>query len=403
MTSNLRDKSITKKVSKISIVKVDKNPCRKDIQKTVFKSLNLIGGIQSVIRKGGKVLVKPNAGSETHWERGAVTNPYVVEAVIRIAFEAGAEEVVIGEASQVGTDTKKVYELNQYTGIAEDTGARLLDLNDDEPVTVKINGKILRKVRVFKTALESDTIISIPVVKTHVLAGVTLGLKNMKGLIPESEKKRFHMIGLDNSIADLQLAIKPDLTVVDCLLAMGGLGAPVHLSKPVEPGLIISGTNPVAVDATTCRIIGINPYEIKHLVYSSEHNIGPLEESFAELVGEPMEEIVFNLEKPSYELKEFQGKNLYINQQGACSGCIGALYSALKLCMRNGELNNIPKTMFSIGAQTYTSKFTGAKISIGNCQRDNQKKGKYVPGCPPLVIQIRDEIKNLNTSEKNMQ
>ncbi len=403
MTSNLIEKSTTQRESIISIVKAEKKPSRQDIHKTVFKSLNLIGGLQSVLPRKGKILVKPNAGSETHWKKGAVTNPYVVEAVIKKAFEAGVEEVVIGEASQVGTDTKKVYEINQYPKIAEITGAKLIDLNNDELVTVKINGKLLKKVRIFKTALESDAIISIPIVKTHVLAGVTLGLKNMKGVIPESEKKRFHMIGLDNSIADLQLAVKPDLTVVDCLLAMGGLGAPVHLSKPVEPGLIISGTNPVTVDATTCRVIGINPYEIKHIINSSEHKIGSLEESSAELIGEPLEEVVFNLEKPSYELKEFQGKNLIINQHGACSGCIGALYSALKLCIRNGELLKIPKTMFSIGTQAHNRNFTGVKIAIGNCQKTNQKESKYVPGCPPLILQIRDEVKNLNNTKGLMK
>ena len=97
MTSNLREKSTTQRESIISIVKAEKKPSRQDIHKTVFKSLNLIGGLQSVLRRKGKILVKPNAGSETHWKKGAVTNPYVVEAVIKKAFEAGAEEVVIGE------------------------------------------------------------------------------------------------------------------------------------------------------------------------------------------------------------------------------------------------------------------------------------------------------------------
>jgi uncharacterized protein (DUF362 family) len=379
----------------VSIVRTRKRPNRNQIHRTVFKSLNLIGGINRAVSEGDKVLIKPNAGSETTWEKGAVTNPYVVEAVTKKVFEAGAQDVIIGEASQIGTDTKKVFEINNYTEIAENTGAKLVDLNEEEHVSVAVEGKLLKKVRVFKAALDCDVIISVPVVKTHVLTGITLSLKNMKGVIPVSEKKKFHLLGLDNAIADLQLAVKPDLTVVDCLLAMGGLGAPVHLSKPVEPGLVLAGFNPVMVDAITCKVIGISPYDIKHLVYANEHNLGSLDISDVELNGENLENVTFNLEKPSYELKEFQDTNLNISQDGACSGCIGALYSALKICKKTGELNNLPKASFSIGTQAITHDYEGVKILIGKCQNKTGVNGKHVPGCPPLVIQIRDEIRTL--------
>ncbi|MFQ6054307.1 MAG: DUF362 domain-containing protein, partial [Candidatus Bathyarchaeia archaeon] len=213
---------------RISIVKGPRRPSREQIWGMVYESIDLIGGFEEIIGDGDRVLIKPNAGSEMRWDTGAVTNPYVVEAVSEGVREAGAGEVMIGEASQVGVDTKRVFEINGYPEVAERTGARLKDLNEDEIVEVEVEGRLLRSVRVFRSALECDAVINVPVLKTHVLTGVTLGLKNMKGLIPADEKRRFHRLGLEGAIADLQLAIRPKMTVVDATLAMGGLGAPIH-------------------------------------------------------------------------------------------------------------------------------------------------------------------------------
>jgi uncharacterized protein (DUF362 family) len=337
------------KKHQVSIVKGPKHPTREQIHRMVFDSIELIGGVEGIIGYGDRVLIKPNAGS-TSLARGAVTNPYVVEAVAVKAREAGAGEVMIGEAAQVGVDTKRVFELNGYIEVAERAGARLLDLNDDEAVEVEIDGRLLRVVGVFRSALECDAVISVPVVKTHALAGMTLGLKNMKGLIPVGEKRRFHMLGLDSAIADLQLAIRPSMTVVDGNTAMGGLGAPIHLGDAVELDLIIAGFNAVAVDAVACRVMGFTPHDVKHLVYAMEHGLGSLDIEDVKIEGELIERVQFNLEKPSFEFHEFDTyENLEIVEKGACSRCL----------------------------------------------RKFRDKGNYVPGCPPLVIQIRDELREL--------
>jgi uncharacterized protein (DUF362 family) len=308
---------------------------------------------------------------------------------------AGASNLIIGEASQVGTDTKRVFEINGYPEIAKKTGARLLDLNESKNVEIKIKGSILSSVKVFKSALECDMIISVPVIKTHVLAGMTLCIKNMKGVIPVEEKRRFHLIGLDKAIADLQLAIKPKLTVVDGILVMGGLGAPIHLNESVELDLIFASFNPIAADITVCRAMGINPNSIKHLVYSAENLQRDINKIDVKIEGEPIEKVKFELEKPSFELEEFNQKNLEFIERGACSGCLGALYSALKICNINGELKKLPRSLFAIGPLAELPSQNGKKIIIGNCLQKYGDERNYVPGCPPLVIQIRDEVREL--------
>jgi uncharacterized protein (DUF362 family) len=374
----------------------------------VSDSLDLIGGLEGHIIPGNSVLIKPNAGSKMRWDKGAVTNPYVIEAIAMKVREAGADDLIIGEASQVGTDTKSVFEINEYPEIAKKTGARLLDLNESKHVEIKINGSILSSVKVFKSALECDVIISVPVIKTHVLAGMTLSIKNMKGVIPAEEKRRFHLIGLDKAIADLQLAIKPKLTVADLQLAikpkltvvdgirvMGGIGAPIHLNEPVELDLIFSGFNPIATDITVCRAMEINPNSIKHLVYSAENLQRDINKTNIKIEGEPIEKVKFELEKPSFELEEFNQKNLEIIERGACSGCIGALYSALKICNINGELKKLPRSLFAIGPLAKLPSWKREKIIIGNCLQKYGDERNYVPGCPPLIIQIRDEVREL--------
>ncbi|KON31001.1 hypothetical protein AC482_02330 [miscellaneous Crenarchaeota group-15 archaeon DG-45] len=362
----------------------------------VSKAIGLIGGMDGIIGVGDRVLIKPNAGSESSRRGGVVTDPYVVEAIANEATEAGAGDVVIGEAAQVGADTGRVFEMNGYPEVAERTGARLLDLNEDEAVEVEVEGRLLRSVRVFRSALESDAVISVPVVKTHILAGVTIGLKNMKGVIPVEEKRRFHMLGLDAAIADLQLAIKPTMTVVDGILAMGGLGAPIHLGETVELGLIMAGVDPVAVDAVACRVTGFDPYDVKHLVYAAEHGLGSLDVKDAEIRGEPIERVRIDLEKPSLELREFDAlDNLEVVQGGACSGCVGAVYSALKICDGMGELRGMPRTAFVLGPLAEPPGRDGEKVIIGRCLRRFRDAGRYVPGCPPLVVQVRDEVREL--------
>jgi uncharacterized protein (DUF362 family) len=381
----------------VSIVKGKKNPSREEIHEIVFQAIKLIGGIKSIIHSGDKVLIKPNAGSRDSWRKGAVTCPYVVEAIAMKVKDAGAGEVIIGEASQVGTDTKEVFKLNGYPEIAKRIGAKLLDLNEDKSVKVEIDGRLLQSVRVFKTALESDVIISVPTIKTHIYAGLTLGLKNMKGLIPAGEKRRFHMLGLDSAIADLQLAIKPSLTVIDGILALGGLGAPVHIDEPVELDLIVAGVDPVAVDAVTSRVLGFDPHDIKHLLYAMEHGIGTIDDKDVKVRGEPIEQVRFDLTKPSFELRELAAsKRVEVIDGGACSSCVGALYTTFKLLQETGELSLLPRITFVIGPSAEPPKKRDESILIiGNCLRKFRDLDSYIPGCPPLVLQIRDELREL--------
>ena len=163
---------------------------------------------------------------------------------------------------------------------------KLVDLNKDVFVEVyPPNPLALKKVRVAKTALES-VIISVPKLKVHRLATVTLGIKNMMGAL--ASKGSMHNGRLNENIADLASVLKPSLTVIDGVIA--GEGHETS-GNPVKMDVVIAGTDPVAVDAVGASVMDIQPAEVKHLVLAERKGLGTCRLENIEVIGEPIEKV----------------------------------------------------------------------------------------------------------------
>jgi len=164
---------------------------------------------------------------------------------------------------------------------------KLVDLNKDEFVEVNpANPLSLRKVRVAKTALES-TIISVPKLKLHRMATVTLSLKNMMGAL--ASKGSLHMgASLSENIVDLASILKPSISVIDGIIASEGHEAS---GNPIEMDLVIAGTDPVAVDAVGAAVMGIQPTEVKHLILAEKKKLGRCNLEEITMLGEPIEKV----------------------------------------------------------------------------------------------------------------
>jgi uncharacterized protein (DUF362 family) len=144
----------------------------------------------------------------------------------------------------------------------------------------------LKKVRVAKTALES-TIISVPKLKPHRMATVTLSLKNMMGAL--ASKGTMHAgVSLSKNIADLASILKPSIAVVDGIIA--GQGHETS-GNPIQLNIVIAGTDPVAVDAVGAAVMGIKPAEVKHLVYAEKKGLGTSSIDKITVLGEPIEKV----------------------------------------------------------------------------------------------------------------
>jgi len=252
-------------------------------QDMTVKALEMVEADEA-LPKGKPVLIKPNYINAEHPSTGITTDSRVIEGVVKFLKQHRVKDVVIGEGSGFA-DTFEAFQVAGVDAVAEKWKAKLLDLNKDEFVEVKpTNPLALKKVKIAKTALES-TIISVPKLKPHRLAGVTLSLKNMMGAV--TPKGSIHN-PLSEKIVDLASIIKPSVAVIDGIIA--GEGHETS-GNPAEMNLVIAGTDPVAVDAVGAAVMGIPPEKVKHLRLAEERGLGTCDLKQIEVLGEPIEKV----------------------------------------------------------------------------------------------------------------
>ena len=197
------------------------------------------------------------------------THPAVIAATREAFLRLGAWQVLIGDGPAMDRDTEAIVEsvrLREFVGPLARTFVDL-NLDDVERVTLKSHASRLKQLYLPKTVLGVDFLVSMPKLKTHHWAGVTLSLKNMFGVVPGGcygwPKNVLHWAGIDGAILDVNAAARPDFAIVDGIVGMEGNG-PIQ-GTPKACGVLVFGDDPVAVDATCCRIMGFNPLKVKYL------------------------------------------------------------------------------------------------------------------------------------------
>ncbi len=377
--------SIMKK-STVSIVRTPRKPDEKEIDASVRKAIELAGGLPDVISRGRTVLIKPNLVEVLHPDTGATTDPRVCRSIAKLVKEAGARPV-IAESSSVGVDTEKAYQVAGYTGL-RDEGFEVIDLKKEETVKVSVpEGKVLKEVPLPRIAVEAAAIISVPRLKTHAQTTVTLALKNMKGLLTDTFKRRFHIdFGLYEGIADLSTVVKPSLSVVDGIIGQEGLG-PIS-GIPVEMDLIIAGRDPVAVDAVASVVMGFAPRESGVTDAVAKRGIGTARLEEIEIAGEPIVDVQRRFKRSEegvYELitipRDFQ---LLIGER-ACTGCRNCVLSALVEMETRGHLEKAGGWTIVAGkVDKFPEKVDRERLLlVGNCTARYRKRGTFVRGCTP--------------------
>ena len=246
----------------------------------VKAALDALGGIGQFVKAGDMVLVKPNISFAANAEYGATTNVAIVKQVVQLCLEAGAERVVILDYPLQNTELCVA-----MSGIQEavvDTGkVSLLMLGKERQFTeiAVPRGTEIKSVQIAKELQKCNRLINVPVAKSHSASGVSLGLKNLMGLI--WDRSLFHRVNIHQAIADLATVVKPDLTVLDAtrVLASGGPGGP---GKTVVLNKVICGTDIVAVDSYGVTITpwynkAFKGSSVKYIVAASRHGLGEID------------------------------------------------------------------------------------------------------------------------------
>lgn len=271
---------------KVSVVKTQVHD-EDAIRRNVRKAIDLVGGMQHIVRSGDTVIVKPNFFGPRLSSDGATTNLTILQEIVEEVAERSATPV-IAEGPFRTYNTRVVFSKIGVDRLAKNLGVELVNLNEAESVEVNVPlGKALKKIKIPKVVLNADALINIPKMKTHHLTTVTLGMKNLKGVLPGEEKQQSHIHGIHQAIVDINKTVTANLTVVDGTVAMEGVGP--TFGDPVDLGVIVAGENVVDVDKVCCEIMGINPLHVEHVRIADEEGLSSSE---VEVVGEPVDTVV---------------------------------------------------------------------------------------------------------------
>ncbi len=266
--------------SQVAIVKGERG------YEPVYKALDLID-YKSALAGYSRVLIKVNFITTMTWDSGATTDPIVVEAIINRLKDLPVEVYVV-ESDASMTNASKAFDATGMAEMCNRNSIKYLNLRHvEDKIKIAIpNGDALKDITVPRLVTES-AIISAAKMKTHMATKVTLGMKNMFGLLPDKLKFKFHARGISKVIVDINTVLKPQLTVIDGFVAMEGKG-PTD-GSPVNMNLIIAGKDAVATDSTCARVMGIDPHEISHIRTAHQKGLGNIDD--IEILGSKIEDV----------------------------------------------------------------------------------------------------------------
>ncbi len=241
------------------------------------RAIAAMGGMEHFVKKGQKVVVKPNIGWDVSPERAANTNPLLVKRIVEHCFKAGAKEVLVFDNTcDAWTKCYKDSGIEKYVRSA---GGKMVPGNTEgyyQEVDLA-QGKRLKKVKVHELVLDADVFIDVPVLKSHDAAKLTISMKNLMGVI--WDRRYWHRNDLNQCIADYAAySRKPDLVVVDAYNVMMKNGPRgVSKSDVVKMKAQIVTTDMVAADAAAAKMFGVDPASIRYIRLAHDMHAGNMD------------------------------------------------------------------------------------------------------------------------------
>lgn len=244
------------------------------------KAISMLGGIQAFVKKGNRVVLKPNISFPHPPQRATNTHHEVVSTVARMCIDAGAREVLVVDYpfNRPGPCMQRSGIMDACKGIKNVHAFAVVEEKFFRTMPVR-RGKAIREVKVIKDVLDCDVFINIPTAKSHTTTGVSLGMKGLMGIIWDREY--FHAkVDINQAIADLSSAVKVDLIILDASRALTN-GGPTGPGKVEFPQSIVAGTDPVAVDAMGVSLAEwygqkFTGSQVKHIAAAHEMGLGTL-------------------------------------------------------------------------------------------------------------------------------
>ena len=375
-----------------------------DPETMVEKALALLGGVESLIKPDSVVVIKPNAGHYFAPETSVCTNPEVVAAVIKAVRKAKPKEVIVAESAAIGHDTMKCFEISGIGKAAEEAGAdRIVDLKSDKDlvkVPIRDARSDLTSILLPKFFVEADHLINVPIFKSHVSMVFTNALKNWKGVVQDRVHYLMHQTDLAAAMMDIWSVCRADLTVADMIHPGEGYGP--HNAIPIDFGCIVTGRDPVAVDATCCRMVGLDINKVAYFKAVRDRGLGNFNENSIEIRGNSIKEVFKQMWLPYLEGFD-KWPEYHIYADGACSSCQSLLAFTMEKLRAVGEYDKNAGLTIVVGKTKELPKGVDPKnlILFGDCLKKFRGQGIAATGCPPLeappfaAIVMRKDISSL--------
>ena len=339
-------------------------------------------GLLPDLPRGAKIALKPNLVTDSTPEQGATTHPGVLSGCLEFFREKGFAGLSVIEGSWVGARTENAFRLCGYDAVCRKYGVPFYDLKKDAVRSVETP---FRPIEICARALDADLLIDLPVLKGHCQTVMTCALKNLKGCLPDREKRRFHSDGLLKPIAALGAALKPRLVIVDSIC--GDLNFEEG-GNPVRTDRMYLTADPVLADAYGCHLMGLDMAEVPYVGLAETCGAGHSEWS---------EEEIVRLNEPSPVSSAYDADTGLIRRltkevraKSACSACYASLVRALYQLREEGITIREP---VAIGQEYRDGGVpSGIRIGVGNCCRSAEI---CVKGCPPSAGAIRNILEEL--------
>lgn len=379
--------------SAVSIVKCD------ETSNSVARAVELCNGLKG-LKPSDKVLLKPNivwGGGATKKlpKYGLITTARIIEDIVKLLRQYGCTNVALGEGSiydkELGSDTMKGYHWSGMARVAKEYGVTLIDFNKSSYVDTELDGV---KVQLARSALESDFLINVPVLKTHGQCKVSLGMKNLKGCLSMSSKRAFHRKDLHRMIALLNTKIKPKLTIIDGLYAMEH--GPSALGRAHRMNLLIAGTDGLSCDMAGSAVLGIDPASVDHLsCYAGMHG-RKLDPSLLQIQGEKISNVSKNLEW-SYPLEEIllktgvKGISIPFPGTRFCTQCVTHTEGVLSAFCKDNAGMSFDDVEICVGGEARARQDSKKVFLFGECsiRANKDREGAIkIKGCPPKATDM---------------
>lgn len=343
------------------------------------------------------VMLKPNWVTDKHYTSGAVTNTNLLKAISTHLIENMVKKITIADSAMIGKKTSDVININNVSELSSHR-IEVADLKQKGYTRIVIpNALKYRRMWVSDLVINSDIIINVPVLKTHDAFPCSIGLKNMKGVISDNEKKKLHLMGLDEGIIDINKVALPDFTVIDGSVGMEGDG-PVN-GTPVNLNLLIASDNALAAEVVAIRIMGLDETKMKYIEMAYDAGFGEMNLQNITIVGENLVQMIHPFKTSYYCEQKLKNKKLIICDENACSGCRDTLVQFMHNKNFREDVNKI-KIICGRYDGIYRDEHDQYTIGLGRCLYEHKDRfDKYIPGCAPLKINLEKAYQELVKEE----